>query len=134
MTARLASGLARMLGEAEDSGMSDSGSQGNPEPAEAIAAAFTSFSRAMKELAESFRPVAEALAKIVQDPRVQGAIAADREPGRPGCHCLCAAVHRDDLGICDGESVAAVRISGMNVPMCAPCQAARAASKLSQQA
>ena len=120
--------------------MSGSGPQGNPEPAEAMAAAFTSFTRAVKELAgslrpvlaESFRPVAQTLAKIAADPRVQAAIAADREPGRTGCHCLCAAVHRDDPGICDGESVATVQISGMNVPMCAPCQAARAASKLSR--
>jgi len=112
--------------------MSDSGPQVNPEPMKTIVAAFTSFTQAMKELAESFRPVAETLAKLAQDPRVQAAIAGDREPGRPGCHCLCGAVHRNDPGICDGESVATVQISGMNVPMCAPCQAARAASKLSR--
>ncbi len=36
--------------------------------------------------------------------------------------------------ICEGASVSTVRVSGMDVPMCAPCQAARAASKLSRQA
>jgi hypothetical protein len=114
--------------------MSDGEPPAGPEPMEQITAAFASLGRAMTELAESFRPVVEKLARLAQDPRVQAAIAADREPSRPGCHCLCWAVHRGDPGICEGVSLATVRISGMDVPMCAPCQAARAASKLSGQA
>jgi hypothetical protein len=114
--------------------MSDGEPPVNPDPMEQIAAAFANLGRAMTELAGSFRPVAENLARLARDPRVQAAIAADREPSRPGCHCLCRAVHRDDPGICEGVSLATVRISGMDVPMCAPCQAARAASKLSGQA
>jgi hypothetical protein len=98
---------------------------------EKIAAAVT---RAGAELAESFRAAAEALGKIAQDPRVQAAISADREPARAGCHCLCGAAHPDDPRACDGRSVTTVRMSGMDVPMCAPCQAARAASRLSGQA
>jgi hypothetical protein len=123
-----------MLNLAKDDGMSDSGPQDNPEPTEKIVAAFTSFGRAVAEVVESFRPVVRAMVKFAQDPRVQAAVAADREAGRSGCHCLCRVVHRDDPGICDGESATSVRISGMDVPMCAPCQAARAASKLSRQA
>jgi hypothetical protein len=120
-------GLAGRLDEAQDGGMSDE-PPGDPEPAEKIVAAFASLAQAMTE---AFRPVVKTLTKIAQDPRIQAAIAADREPGRPGCHCLCAMVHRNDPGVCEGESAATVRISGMDVPMCAPCQAARAASKLS---
>jgi hypothetical protein len=125
-----ASGLASMRAKAQDGRMSDSGPQVNPDPMEKIAAALT---RAMTEIADGFRPVMETLAKMARDPRARAAFAADREPGRPGCHCLCGAVHRDDPGICDGEAAATVRILGMDVPMCAPCQAARAASKLSRQ-
>jgi hypothetical protein len=111
--------------------VSASGPEDNPEPVEQIVVALTSLARALRE---GLRPVAEMLAEIARDARVQGAIAGDREPSRPGCHCLCSVVHRDDPGICAGESAATVRISGMDVPMCAPCQAARAASKLSGQA
>jgi hypothetical protein len=111
--------------------MSDSGPSDNPEPVEKIVAALASIAEAMTEI---FRPVTETLTKIVRDPRLLGAIAADRQPGRPACRCLCPSVHRDDPGICEGVSAATVRLSGQDVPMCAPCQAARAASKLSGQA
>jgi len=109
--------------------MSDSEPEVSQEPLEKMMAAFT---RAMTELAEGLRAAAEALEKIARDPRILAGLAGDRAPSNAGCHCLCGAVHRNDPGICDGESVATVQISGMNVPMCAPCQAARAASKLSR--
>jgi len=118
--------------------MSDSVPPAGPDPVERILAAFTSVGRAMTEFAENLRPVAESLrpvveavAKIARDPRVQAAIAGDLGLDRRDCHCLCAEVHGDDPGSCEGTSVSAVRISGMDVPMRAPCQAARAASKLS---
>jgi hypothetical protein len=110
--------------------MSDSTPPGRPDPLEQLAGALRS---AMTEVADSFRAAAEALGKIAQDPRVQAAVAADRAPDRAACHCLCGVVHRDSPGICDGYSVGTVRLSAMDVPMCAPCQAARAASKLSQE-
>lgn len=111
--------------------MSDSEPEVSQEPLEKMMAAFT---RAMTELGEGFRAAAEALEKIACDPRVQAGVAADRAPSNAGCHCLCETVHQDAAGICDGDSVSTVRISGMDVPMCAPCQAARAASKLSHPA
>ena len=111
--------------------MSDSEPEVGQEPLEKMMAAFT---RAMTELGEGFRAAAEALEKIARDPRVQAGIAADRAPSNAGCHCLCESVHHDAAGICDGDSVSTVRSSGMDVPMCAPCQAARAASKLSHPA
>jgi hypothetical protein len=111
--------------------MSDSEPEVSQEPLEKMMAAFT---RAMTELGEGFRAAAEALEKIGLDPRIQAGIAADRAPSNAGCHCLCETVHQDAAGICDGDSVSTVRISGMDVPMCAPCQAARAASKLSHPA
>jgi len=111
-------------------GMDDSGPQRDPGAAERIKEAFGALARAITEIAESFQPVLETVARIAQDPRVQAAIAADRDPARPGCQCLCAAVHGEEMGICDGESAGTVPISGMDVLMCAPCQAARAASKL----
>ena len=111
--------------------MSDSEPESSQEPIEKMVAAF---GRALTELGESFRAAAEALEKLAQDPRVRAGLAGERGPRREGCHCLCGTVHRDAPGICDGESVSTVRISGMDVPMCAPCQAARAASKLSHPA
>lgn len=123
-----------MRNEAQDGSMSDGGPPVSPEPVEKIMAAFTSVGRAVTEFAESLRPVVETLVKFAQDPRLQAAIAGDRVPFLPDCCCLCAAVHRGDPGICEGESVSTVRVSGLEVPMCAPCQAARAASKLSRQA
>jgi hypothetical protein len=110
--------------------MCDSTPPSRPDPIERAAAALR---RAAAEIAESFRAPAEALGKIAQDPRVQAGVAGDRAPGNAACHCLCGVVHRDAPGICDGYSVGTVRVSAMDVPMCAPCQAARAASKLSQQ-
>ena len=103
---------------------------GGGDPLQRMAAALT---RALAEVADSFRAAAEALGKIAQDPRVRAGVAADRSPGRAACHCLCGAAHRDAPAICDGYAVGTVRISALDVPMCAPCQAARAAAKLSEQ-
>jgi hypothetical protein len=110
--------------------VSDSRPPDGPDPLDQLAAALR---RGLAEVADSFRAAAEALGKIIQDPRVQAGVAADRSPDRAACHCLCVAVHRDTLGSCDGYSVGTVRISGLDVPMCAPCQAARAASKLARE-
>jgi len=110
--------------------MSDSTPPGGPDPIERVV---TALSRAVNEVGESFRAAAEALGKLAQDPRVRAGVAADRATGQDACHCLCGAVHRDAPGICDGYAVGTVRISALDVPMCAPCQAARAASKLSQE-
>jgi hypothetical protein len=110
--------------------MSDSGRPDDTELTRKIVAAFTTMGRAVAEVAEAFRPAVETVSRFARDPRVQGACAAERHPK---CRCLCALEHRDDQGICEGESVGTVQISGMDVAMCAPCQAARAASKLSSQ-
>lgn len=88
--------------------------------------------RAVDELAEGFGQMLDALARLAEDPRVRGALAAERPAGRP-CHCLCRAVHGNDPGICDGEAASAVAVGGLEVPMCAPCQAARAAERLAGQ-
>jgi hypothetical protein len=111
--------------------MSDSEPEVGQEPLDKMLAAFA---RAMTEVAEGIRAAAEILEKVARDPRVQAGIAADRAPSNAGCHCLCETAHQDAAGICDGDSVSTVRISGMDVPMCAPCQAGRAASKLSHSA
>jgi hypothetical protein len=103
--------------------MSDSEPEVGQEPLDKMLAAFA---RAMTEVAEGIRAAAEILEKVARDPRVQAGIAADRAPSNAGCHCLCETVHQDAAGICDGDSVSTVRISGMDVPMCAPCQAGRA--------
>jgi hypothetical protein len=108
--------------------MSDSERQDGQETLDKMMAAFT---RAMNEFAEGIRAAAELLEKIARDPRILAGLAGDRAPSNAGCHCLCGSAHSDAVGVCDGDSVSTVRISGMDVPMCAPCQAARAASKLS---
>jgi hypothetical protein len=108
--------------------MSESGRPDDTELTRKIVGVFTTMGRAVAEVAEAFRPAVETVTKIARDPRVTGAFAAERHPK---CRCLCALEHRDDQGICEGESVGTVLISGMDVAMCAPCQAARAASKLS---
>jgi hypothetical protein len=113
--------------------MSDSERPDETDLTKKIVAAFTTMGRAVAEVAEAFRPAVETVARFSRDPRVQSAFAADHKPGHGKCRCLCALEHRDDLGICEGESVGMVQISGMDVAMCAPCQAARAAAKLSSQ-
>jgi hypothetical protein len=107
--------------------MSDSKPLFDPEAVRKITVAFESFVRAVEECVH---PVIDALVQIAQDPAFRAALAADRQPGSPACHCRCEVVHRDEPCLCDGESAGSVRISDMNVPMCAPCQAARAAAKL----
>jgi hypothetical protein len=88
--------------------------------------------RAVSGFTEGFGQLLDALARLAEDPRVRGALAAERPVGRP-CHCLCRTVHAADPGICDGAAASMVTVGGLEVPMCAPCQAARAAERLAGQ-
>jgi hypothetical protein len=47
-------------------------------------------------------------------------------PAQPGCHCLCAANHRDHAGVCEGSSDTALAFDSpllgrVVVPMCSAC-------------
>lgn len=88
--------------------------------------------RAVAGFTEGFGQLLDAVTRLAQDPRVRGALAAERPVSRP-CHCLCRAVHAADPGSCDGEAASTVTVGGLEVPMCAPCQAARAAERLAGQ-
>ena len=125
--ARRALRLARIAVTGESRSMSDDKPAGDPDTISKITEAFESILRAV---AERVRPAIDVLVQIAQDPAFQSAVAADRQPAPPFCHCQCEVVHRDEPCACDGESAGSVRVSDMDVPMCAPCQAARAAAKL----
>lgn len=96
----------------------------------ALAVVGDAAARALSDLAALAQPVIEELARSGAMPAALAAIRMHEAllgtPFPSGCHCLCRFVHPDELGICDGEPVIAVRRppqTGGEVwaPTCAPC-------------
>ncbi|MGC5012548.1 hypothetical protein ACLQ2R_17430 [Streptosporangium sp. DT93] len=120
-----------------------------PEAARAFAERITA---GMQAFTEALRPVAEQVTRTMQafvespgwrqlvefadSPEGRACIeAAERgeiEPDPPSCHCLCAATHRDRMGICEHDAVdEIVRVSPTvgrrQIPVCGPCRDAQMA-------
>lgn len=90
--------------------------------------------QAMTDALECVRSAFDALAEVASRPEVRAVIErAEKAMRRRPCLCFCTRAHPDDRGIC--ELLGAVitgqcssdLLADVDVPLCAPCAAARAA-------
>jgi hypothetical protein len=95
--------------------------------------------QAITDALEGIRPAFDALAELASRPEVRAVIdRAEKALRRRPCLCFCARAHPDDRGICElldavitGEHSSDL-LGDISVPLCAPCAAARAASKFAE--
>jgi hypothetical protein len=90
--------------------------------------------QAMTDALERIRPAIDALAEVANRPEVRAVIdRAERVMRRRPCLCFCSRTHPADHGICEMfDAVITGQYSSdwlgdVDVPLCAPCAAARAA-------
>jgi hypothetical protein len=92
--------------------------------------------QALTNVLERIRPAFDALAEVASRPEVRAVIdRAQKTMRRRPCLCFCLRAHPDDRGICEMfDAVISGRHSSdflgdVDVPLCAPCAAARAAQR-----
>ena len=92
--------------------------------------------QAITDAIERVRPAIDALAEAASRPEVRAVIdRAEKLVARRPCLCFCSRAHPADHGICEPfDAVVSGRLSSellgdLDVPLCAPCAAARAARK-----
>jgi len=89
--------------------------------------------QAITDAMERIRPAMDALAEVANRPEVQSVVQqAEKTLRRRPCLCFCMRAHPADEGICEpfdavisGRNISSV--FDLDVPLCAPCAAARAA-------
>jgi hypothetical protein len=95
--------------------------------------------QAMTDAIERVRPAFDALAEVANRPEVRAVIErAEKVMRRRPCLCFCARTHPADRGVCEVfDAVITSHYSSdllgeVDVPLCAPCAAARAAHKFAR--
>jgi hypothetical protein len=95
--------------------------------------------QAITDALERLRPAADALTEALNRPEVQAVRErAERVLRFRPCLCFCQRAHPDDSGICEtfNAVVTGPRSSDLlgdiDVPLCAPCAAARAAREFTR--
>jgi hypothetical protein len=90
--------------------------------------------QAMTDALERIRPAIDALAEVANRPEVRAVIdRAEQAMRRRPCLCFCSRTHPADRGVCemfDAVITGQYRsdwLGDVDVPLCAPCAAARAA-------
>ncbi len=90
--------------------------------------------QAVTDALERIRPAVDALAEVVNRPEVRAVIErAEKAMQRRPCLCFCPKAHPADRGVCEMlDAVITGQYSSdllgdIDVPLCAPCAAARAA-------
>lgn len=90
--------------------------------------------QAMSDAIDFVRPAVDALAEAASRPEVRAVIdRAERLMRHRPCLCYCMKAHPSDKGICEPLDAVITRPSSFDllgdveVPLCAPCAAARAA-------
>ena len=90
--------------------------------------------QAMTDALERMRPAFDALAEVANRPEVRAVIErAEKVMRRRTCLCFCSRAHPADRGVCEVfDAVITGQYSSdllgdVDVPLCAPCAAARAA-------
>ena len=85
-------------------------------------------------LFRSLRPAITAVAEVAGRPEVRSVVErAEKLLRHRPCLCFCARAHPDDAGICEPFDAVITRphssdlFGEVDVPLCAPCAAARAA-------
>jgi hypothetical protein len=101
-------------------------------PARQLSAAWDTAAAALGEWAQRVSDAtSEALDKL--DPAVRAAIEAGRTALAGDwcvCRCPCSTAHPDDRDVCDRRAVMTRRISGADVPLCAPCAVAQGVAEM----
>jgi hypothetical protein len=95
--------------------------------------------QAITDAIERIRPTVDALTEVLNRPEVKAVIErAEQVLRRRPCLCFCARSHPEDSGICEKFNAVVTGPHGsdllgdMDVPLCAPCAAARAAHEFSR--
>jgi hypothetical protein len=107
--------------------------------ADALAEVGRKVGQAITDALERMRPAADAVAEVLHRPEVQAVIdRADKVLRRRPCLCFCMRAHPDDRSICEmfdavvtGQHSSDV-LGDIQVPLCAPCAAARAAHRFTR--
>jgi hypothetical protein len=110
------------------------GEDRDTEFADALAEVGRRVGQAMSDALERIRPTFDALAEVANRPEVRAVIErAEKAMRRRPCLCFCSRAHPADRGICEMfDAVITGQYSSdllgdVDVPLCAPCAAARAA-------
>ena len=95
--------------------------------------------QAITDAVERVRPAADALAGVLNRPEVRGFVErAEQALQLRPCLCLCQRAHPDDRGICEKFNAvvsgphSSDLLGDIDVPLCAPCAAARAAREFTR--
>jgi hypothetical protein len=106
------------------------------ELADALAEVGRKVGQAITDALERIRPALDALADVASRPEVRAVFErAEKAMRRRPCLCFCSRAHPADRGICEAfDAVITGQYSSdllgdVDVPLCAPCAAARAARK-----
>jgi hypothetical protein len=109
------------------------------ELADTLAEAGRRVGQAVTDALERVRPAFDALAEVVNRPEVRAVIErAERAMRRRPCFCFCSRAHPADRGVCEmfDAVITGQHSSGLlgdvDVPLCAPCAAARAAHEFAR--
>jgi hypothetical protein len=110
------------------------GDDRDTELADALAEVGRRVGQAMTDALERIRPTFGALAEVANRPEVRAVIErAEKAMRRRPCLCFCSWAHPADRGVCEMfDAVITGQYSSdllgdVDVPLCAPCAAARAA-------
>jgi hypothetical protein len=95
--------------------------------------------QAITDALEHIRPAFDALAEVANRPEVRAVIErAEKAMRRRPCLCFCSRAHPADRGVCEmfdavitGQSSSGL-LGDIDVPLCAPCAAARAAHEFAR--
>lgn len=109
------------------------------ELADTLAEAGRRVGQAMTDALERMRPAFDALAEVANRPEVRTVIEhAEQVMRRRFCWCLCFRAHPADRGICEAFDAVITGqyrldlLGDVDVPLCAPCAAARAAREFAR--
>ena len=112
------------------------GDDRNTELADTLAEVGRRVGQGMTDALERIRPAFDALAEVANRPEVRAVIErAEKVMRRRPCLCFCSRAHPADRGVCEAfDAVITGQYSSdllgdIDVPLCAPCAAARAADE-----
>ena len=93
---------------------------------------------AVSDALERIRPAIDAVTGVANRPEVRSVVErAEKMLRHRPCLCFCARAHPADVGICEPFDAVITRpyssdlLGEVDVPLCAPCAAARAAREFS---
>jgi hypothetical protein len=112
------------------------GDDRNTEFADTLAEVGRRVGQAVTDALERVRPAFDALAEVANRPEVRAVIErAEKAMRRRPCLCFCSRAHPADRGVCEAFDAVITGqyrsdlLGDIDVPLCAPCAAARAAQE-----